>query len=53
MSPKTPEEREKMTTIPYALAIGSLMYAMLCRRPNIAYDVSLTSRFQSNPGLEH
>ena len=35
-----------------ALAIGSLMYAMLCIRPDIAYTVSVTSRFQSNPGLE-
>ncbi|PPZ05609.1 hypothetical protein C5P41_24865, partial [Escherichia coli] len=53
MSPKTPEERDKMARIPYASAIGSLMYAMLCTRPNIAYAVSLTSRYQSNPGLEH
>ena len=36
-----------------ASAIGSLMYAMLCTRPDIAYAVSVTSRFQSNPGLEH
>lgn len=53
MSPKTPEERDKMARIPYASAIGSLMYAMLCTRPDIAYAVSLTSRYQSNPGLEH
>ena len=53
MSPKTPEEREKMAKVPYASAIGSLMYAMLCTRPDIAYAVSITSRFQSDPGLEH
>ena len=53
MSPKTPKERDKMTKIPYASAIGSLMYAMLCTRPDIAYAISLTSRYQSNPGLEH
>ena len=29
------------------------MYAMLCTRPDIAYAASVTSRFQSNPGLEH
>ena len=29
------------------------MYAMLCTRPDIAYAVSVTSRFQPNPGLEH
>ncbi|PKI44202.1 hypothetical protein CRG98_035407 [Punica granatum] len=37
MSPKTPEEREKMAQVPYASAIGSLMYAMPCTRPDIAY----------------
>ena len=53
MSPKTSEEMVEMAKVPYASAIGSLMYAMLCTRPDIAYAVSVTSRFQSNPGLEH
>ncbi|KAM2034968.1 hypothetical protein ACFX16_038120 [Malus domestica] len=53
MGPKTPEEIQQMSVIPYASAIGSLMYAMTCTRPNIAYAVSITSRYQSNPGLEH
>ena len=29
------------------------MYAMLCTRPDIAHAVSLTSRYQSDPGMEH
>ena len=29
-SPATTEDREKINNIPYALAIGSIMYAMLC-----------------------
>ena len=29
-SPTTAEDREKMKVIPYASAIGSIMYAMLC-----------------------
>ncbi|KAM2645310.1 hypothetical protein EV1_018869 [Malus domestica] len=53
MEPKTPEEIRQMSCIPYASAIGSLMYAMICTRPDIAYAVSITSRYQSNPGLEH
>ena len=53
MSPKTPEEMEQMSKVPYASAIGSLIYAMLCIRPDIAYIVSITRRFQSNPGLKH
>ncbi len=42
-----------MARIPYALAIGSLMQAMLCTRLDIIYAISLISRYQSNPGLEH
>ena len=53
MSPKTSEKMAEMAKVPYASAIGSLMYAMLCTRPDIAYAISMTSRFQSNPGLEH
>ncbi|KAM2811016.1 hypothetical protein COP1_043727 [Malus domestica] len=53
MEPKTHEEIRQMSCIPYASAIGSLMYAMICTRPDIAYAVSITSRYQSNPGSEH
>ena len=52
-SPATAEERERMNKIPYASAVGSIMYAMLCTRPDIAHVVSLTSRYQSDPGMEH
>ena len=52
-SPKTPQEQEDMRDIPYASAVGSLMYAMLCTRPDICYSVGVASRFQSNPGPEH
>ncbi|KAM1746967.1 hypothetical protein ACFX11_013552 [Malus domestica] len=53
MEPKTPEEIRQMSCIPYASAIGSLMYVMICTMPDIAYAVSITSRYQSNPGSEH
>ena len=53
MCPKTQEEREKMINCPYALAVGSLMYAMLCTRPDICYAMSIVSRYQSNLGSEH
>ncbi|CAL9011762.1 unnamed protein product [Prunus brigantina] len=33
MCPKTPEEIQQMSKIPYASGIGSLMYAMVCTRP--------------------
>ena len=51
--PKTPEERERMENVPYASAVGSLMYAMVCTRPDIAFAVGMVSRFQSNPGEPH
>ena len=51
--PSTPQEIEDMRHVPYASAVGSLMYAMLCTRPDICYAVGVVSRFQSNPGLNH
>ncbi|SMR55934.1 unnamed protein product [Zymoseptoria tritici ST99CH_3D1] len=37
----------------YQSAVGSLMYAMLGTRPDIAYSVSVVSRFCANPTEEH
>jgi len=42
-----------MKKIPYAYAIGSLMYAMVCTRPDIAHAVGVVSRFMSNPGKQY
>ena len=42
-----------MSRIPFASAIGSLMYAMLCTRPYIFYAMGIVSRYQSDPGEEH
>lgn len=39
--------------VPYANAIGSVMYAMLGTRCDLAYAVGLISRFMSNPISEH
>ena len=49
----TTEEKEYMKTLQYALAVGSLMYVMLCTRPNICYLVGIVSKYQSNPSREH
>lgn len=51
--PKTPEEIEKMKAVPYALAVDSLMYAMLCSRPDIFFAVGMVNIYQSNPRQEH
>jgi hypothetical protein len=42
-SPSTDEEKEDMERIPYASAVGSLMYAMVCTRPDIAHAVGVVS----------
>ena len=51
--PKTPQEVKDMRCIPYASAIGSLMYVMLCTQLDIYYAVGIVSRFQSNPRYDH
>ena len=47
--PKTLEEENMMRQVPYDSTVGSLMYAMLCTRPDICYSVGMVSRYQSNP----
>ena len=49
----TDDEKQKMSNVPYASAVGSLMYAMLCTRPDICFAVGLVSRYQSNPVTAH
>jgi hypothetical protein len=51
--PKTHEEEEDMSHVPYASAVGSLMYAMVCTRLDIAHAVGVLSRYMSKPGKEH
>ena len=51
--PVTTKDRREMFIVPYASTIGSIMYAMLSTRPDVALAISLTNRFQSNPGNEH
>uniref|UniRef100_A0A2N9FUY1 Reverse transcriptase Ty1/copia-type domain-containing protein n=1 Tax=Fagus sylvatica TaxID=28930 RepID=A0A2N9FUY1_FAGSY len=51
--PKNDEEKNQMSKVPYASAIRSLMYAMLCTRPDICFAVGMVSRYQSNPGPAH
>ncbi|KAK8555198.1 hypothetical protein V6N12_009351 [Hibiscus sabdariffa] len=53
MCPSTSQERERMSQITYASAIGSIMYAMICTRPDLSYVLSMTSQYQANPGEGH
>ena len=51
--PKTIEEESYMEKVPYSSAVGSLMYAMVCTRPNISHAVSVVSRYMANPRKAH
>ena len=46
-------EMEQMKNISYASAVGSLMYAQVCIRPDIAFAIGMLGRYQSNPGMDH
>ncbi|KAI5349422.1 hypothetical protein L3X38_002309 [Prunus dulcis] len=52
-APKTEQEKLEMVDKPYASLVGSLMYAQVCTRPDLAFVVSVLGRFQSNPGQAH
>ena len=51
--PKNEFERREMQKIPYASAVGSLGYAQVCTRPDLAYIVGMLGRYLSNPGMDH
>ncbi|GKB03145.1 hypothetical protein Tco_0831234, partial [Tanacetum coccineum] len=49
----TPREVKHMQNVPYASVVGSIMYAVRCTRPDVAFVQNITSRFQQNPGEPH
>ncbi|GKA37250.1 putative retrotransposon protein [Tanacetum coccineum] len=49
----TPAELKRMQNVPYASAVGSIMYAVRCTRPDVAFAQNITSRFQQNLGDLH
>jgi hypothetical protein len=51
--PRNQYELDQMKVVPYASAVGSLQYAQVCTRPDLAFVTGLLGRFQSNPGIEH
>jgi len=52
-SPSTKKANEDMQLVPYAFVVGSLMYVIVCIRPNITFVVGTVNRFLLNPGREH
>ena len=52
-SPTTAEDGKRMKVIPYALAIGSIKYAMLCTRSIVYPTLSLARKYNSDLGVDH
>jgi len=50
LCPQSSKEEEKMSRVPYSSAVESLIYIMAYTRPDLAYAVSIVSRFMSNIG---
>nr|GEW58964.1 retrotransposon protein, putative, Ty1-copia subclass [Tanacetum cinerariifolium] len=49
----TPKEVKRMQDVPYASAVSSIMYAVRCTRPDVAFAQNIMSQFQQNPGELH
>ena len=51
--PNSEEEERYMANVSYDSVVGSLMYSMVYTRPDLAYNVSMVSRYMSHPRKEH
>ena len=51
--PTSDKYMKEMRNVPYAPVVGSLMYAMICPRPNMAHTIEFVSQFLTNPGQKH
>ncbi|GJV78279.1 hypothetical protein Tco_1509863 [Tanacetum coccineum] len=51
--PKTDDELDKMSRVPYASAIGLIIYVITCTRPDVSFALSMVSPHQQNPGEIH
>jgi hypothetical protein len=51
--PQNELERKQMEEIPYVSAVGSLMYAQTCTKPDISFTVGMLGRYQSNLRMDH
>jgi hypothetical protein len=52
-SPRSPYEINQMKSVPYSIAVRSLMYAQVCTHPDLAFVIGMLSRYQKNPGVSH
>jgi hypothetical protein len=52
-SPRNQYEIDQMKSVPYASAVGSLMYAQVCTRPDLAFVTGMLGRYQKNLDIDH
>ena len=46
-------KRKKISQVPYTSTVGSLMFAMICTRLDVAQVVGAVSRYITNPSGKH
>lgn len=51
--PSTPNQMTRMVGVPYAEAIGCVLWPVIVSRPDAAYAVGILSQFIQNPGQVH
>lgn len=49
LSHNSEKEMEHMSNVPFSSVLGSIMYAMVCIRPDISHAVSVVSRYTACP----
>jgi hypothetical protein len=47
------DDLEYMSKVSYSSVVGSLMYAMVCSRPDLSHALGVVSRYMANPSREH
>jgi hypothetical protein len=52
-SPRNQYEIDQMKSVRYASAVGSLMYAQVCTRPDLAFVTGMLGRYQKNSDVSH
>lgn len=53
LKPSSQKESKEMSVVSYANAVGSVMYTMVCTRPDLAHSISIASRYMADPGKHH
>jgi hypothetical protein len=51
--PRNQYEINEMKAVPYASAVGSLMFAQVCTRSGLAFVTGMLGRYQKNPEKSH